>query len=403
MQPLLLLKQTVESSFDPGSLRLDGGNIKFSEADQVLTHGKNQKVDAVREFRVALRFRNAPFEEVGLSFSPQAKRLVTAAMDLTIHGKKFELRANAPSHTIAEVVAGTMAALEPRARRKNPPSRAKWEVQRYRCFLLPSLASRHHYSDFYRATYPFQYAADILTRAVTSMIHLPGLRGNPTRSYQYAAVQQFDGTFDQYVASVIASWQTAKSVNPRLRRVNADLRRLELTWKVQARVVNATQLELRVGRTKMPAQGGASDLVNIADVGFGLSQSLPVIVALEAARPSELVYIEQPEIHLHPRAQHLLAGTLVSAAKRGVRVVAETHSSLLLTGIQTAVAEGAIAPDDVALHWLSRNTKGFTELATAAVEKDGSLGQWPADFDDVIIGAESGYVEAASDVALSEE
>ena len=47
-------------------------------------------------------------------------------------------------------------------------------------------------------------------------------------------------------------------------------------------------------------QGASNDLVSIADVGVGVSQSLPVVVALRTARPGQLVYIEQPEIHLHP-------------------------------------------------------------------------------------------------------
>ena len=71
-------------------------------------------------------------------------------------------------------------------------------------------------------------------------------------------------------------------------------------------------------------------------------QTLPVLVALLAANDSELVYLEEPEIHLHPRAQAKLADILANAAKRGVRVVAETHSTLLLTAIQTLVAKGEL-------------------------------------------------------------
>ena len=81
-------------------------------------------------------------------------------------------------------------------------------------------------------------------------------------------------------------------------------------------------------------------MVSIADVGFGVSQVLPVLVALIVAEPGRLVYLEQPELHLHPRAQVALAQVLAAAAKRGVRVVAETHSSLLLLAVQTLVAEG---------------------------------------------------------------
>jgi hypothetical protein len=56
-----------------------------------------------------------------------------------------------------------------------------------------------------------------------------------------------------------------------------------------------------------PLRGGAHDLVNVADAGFAVSQTLPVVVALVAADEGQVVFIEQPEIHLHPRAQLGLA------------------------------------------------------------------------------------------------
>jgi predicted ATPase len=82
-----------------------------------------------------------------------------------------------------------------------------------------------------------------------------------------------------------------------------------------------TQVELKVGRLPHGLQGGAHDLVSIADVGFGVSQALPVLVALLAAEPGQLVYVEQPEIHLHPSAQRALATVLSEAARRGVSLL----------------------------------------------------------------------------------
>src|SRR5207249_2050278 len=120
-----------------------------------------------------------------------------------------------------------------------------------------------------------------------------------------------------------------------------------LSWNVPAKRIKDTQVELHVGRLPQPARGGARDWVSIADVGFGVSQTLPVLVALRAAEPGQLVYLEQPEIHLHPRAQSAMAQVIAQAALRGVRVVVETHSDLLLLGIRTLVAEGQLSPQDV--------------------------------------------------------
>src|SRR5208283_3020559 len=142
-------------------------------------------------------------------------------------------------------------------------------------------------------------------------------------------------------------------------------------------------------------RGGAHDLVSIADVGFGVSQTLPVIVALLAAQPGQAVYLEEPEIHLHPRAQTRMAELLSEAAQRGVRVIAETHSSLLLRAIQTLVARGRLSPDLVKLHWFTRLEDGSTEVKSADLDEQGAFGDWPEDFDETAITMEREYLDAA--------
>ena len=139
-------------------------------------------------------------------------------------------------------------------------------------------------------------------------------------------------------------------------------------------------------------------MVNIADVGFGASQALPVLVALRAAEPGQLVYLEQPEIHLHPRARCGLAEALAAAAKRGVRVVVETHSSSLLLSLQTLVAEGKLDPALVKLHWFSRGDDGSTEITSADVDEAGAFGDWPEDFADVALQNESAYLDAVDGI-----
>lgn len=138
--------------------------------------------------------------------------------------------------------------------------------------------------------------------------------------------------------------------------------------------------------------------MNIADVGLGVSQTLPVVVALLAAKPGQMVYIEQPEIHLHPKAQVAMAKLLANAASRGVRVVVETHSSLLLTGVQTLVASGDLDPKKVVLHWFQRNDEGQTAITSSDVDEAGRFGDWPVDFADVAMDVESQYLDAAERV-----
>ena len=135
--------------------------------------------------------------------------------------------------------------------------------------------------------------------------------------------------------------------------------------------------------------------MSIADVGVGVSQALPLLVALHAAEPGHLVYVEEPEIHLHPRAQVALATVLARATKRGVRVVAETHSPLLLLAVQTLVARGEMDPAAVNLAWVERDEDGYTTVRQVTPEKNGGFGDWPVDFADVELEAQQRFLEAA--------
>jgi hypothetical protein len=228
------------------------------------------------------------------------------------------------------------------------------------------------------------------------IIHLPGLRGTPERAYPITGIKnQFPGTFDNYFASIIYNWHVTQ--DSRIEELNKYLQNLSLTSKVTASRPNDVSIELQVGLSKDILETS----VNIADVGFGVSQVLPVLVALLIAEPGQLVYLEQPELHLHPRAQANLAQPLIDAANRGVKVVVETHSDLLLTRIKTLVAEETIDPAKLILHWFSRGDDGITKIDSKELDKVGAYGEFPIDFSDVFFEEDRRYINAASKQLLA--
>ncbi len=218
----------------------------------------------------------------------------------------------------------------------------------------------------------------------------------PKRAYPSTSVVEppFQGTFEYYVASVINHWMTSDDDRvTELTRV-LGIQGLGLTAGIGIRQIGATAIEILVHRRVDGTVFSPGGMVNIADVGLGVSQVLPVLVALLVARPGQLVYLEQPEIHLHPRAQVALANILADAANRGVRIVAETHSALLIQGIQTLVAEGEITPDKVMLHWFNRSRNGSTKIDSRELDEFGAYGDWPEDFADVQMDTDSAYLDA---------
>jgi predicted ATPase len=122
------------------------------------------------------------------------------------------------------------------------------------------------------------------------------------------------------------------------------------------------------------------------NVGFGLTYTLPVIVALLSSHADRsLVLLENPEAHLHPRGQSRLGQFLARAAAAGAQIIAETHSDHVLNGIRIAVRKGLIDPSRVVIHFLNRRRDGqrvSCEVATPKIDGDGRLDFWPEGFFD---------------------
>ena len=117
-------------------------------------------------------------------------------------------------------------------------------------------------------------------------------------------------------------------------------------------------------------------------VGFGLTYTLPVVVALLATPPGGILLLENPEAHVHPRGQAALGVLMAMAASGGVQVVLETHSDHVLNGIRVAAKSHTIARDDIRLHFFSRRQTGEISVESPVVEENGRLSRWPDGFFD---------------------
>lgn len=382
MQAILLLKQTLEANYDPGPLLLNGPNVKFTSIEQLL-HVGSARTDG---FTIGFGMSGSPTFETKFGWSKSTKGVCVSRFRLWFwSGHKCELK---PKMTREEMIEAVPVTFRPK------DGKPLLEVVQARFALGIVLGDENSKFRFPLLPYDLSPLQEIL--------HIPGLRGNPERSYRLSASgPSFPGTFENYTASVISRWM--KEDKAKVSKLGEQLKRLGLTWKVEAKKLDDANVELRVGRLPRPVKGGARDLVNIADVGFGVSQALPVVVALLEAKPGQLVFIEQPEIHLHPKAQVAMAGLLADAAKRGVQLVIETHSSLLLLAVQTLVAEGDLDPELVKLHWFTRDQKsGATKITSADLDEEGRFGDWPEDFDDVALSAQSKYLDAV-EAAVAKE
>lgn len=376
LQPILLMKQTLEAAFDPGPLWLDGHNVKFSANEQLFWRGK-RRAEGATSFSIGLSRGNLT---VTNEYSIVNRQMVVESMTLRKGGQEISLREGVATGPDPLIQAHIENYIGPRKIKSVKPVRNRCTFD-----LRVELEGA---KGLYPLPGPFITS---FGRSVVGLIHLPGLRGNAEREYPRVQVgDSFPGTFQQYTASVLSHW---KSDSPsKLANVASRLEAMGLTWKVDTQPQEDTRVAINVGRTPKPQQGGAKDVVNIADVGVGVSQVLPVIVALAAAEKQQVVYIEQPEIHLHPQAQEALAAALVAAAEAGATIIVETHSDLLLLGIQTKISQGEIDYRNVAFHWFDRGSDGQTLVKTAELDQRGTFGEWPNDFLATRLGAEKEFI-----------
>lgn len=394
MQPLLLMKQTLEASYDPGTFLLGGPHVNFSSIDQILSsaqkgfveRGFSVEIETEHNYRFRTEFCVSEEHELGIK-----EAVITHPAKGSGKKSSIVLSPIDTSDEIENQLSESMSGVF--SRWYQPPEDYELAVVERRCFLV--IAFRHR-EDRQRYDIASPQISSLLLHSLMEIIHVPAFRGNPKRSYPVTSGRLvYPGTFENYIATLIVVWESSK--RSKLHELENMLRRLRLTQFVTARPVDANSIEINVGRR--PGPGGPvdrDDYVNIADVGFGVSQVLPILVALLAAGEGQMVYIEQPELHLHPKAQYEMARFIAEAVKRGVRVVVETHSALLVLSLRTLVAKEKVDRDAVRLYWFERDEGGETHVRPGLLNERGASSDWPADFSEVELNAAHAYIQAAS-------
>ncbi len=125
--------------------------------------------------------------------------------------------------------------------------------------------------------------------------------------------------------------------------------------------------------------------VNLKDVGYGVSQALPILVHVMQSQRAGTFLIQQPEVHLHPRAQAELSSILISLLNRDrrrspLRFVIETHSDYMLDRARIAIRQGLISPDDVSFVYFEPRSRKGTRTHNIRLNEMGNLENVPASY-----------------------
>jgi predicted ATPase len=219
-----------------------------------------------------------------------------------------------------------------------------------------------------------------------NLYYLGPLREFPKRDYLWARSRPQDVGIrgDKAIDAILAATAAKESRNRAHKGRLRPFQEMVAYWLREMGLIHTFQVvEIAPGSNRWQAQikvRANGPTVLLTDVGFGVSQVLPVVTLLQYVPSGSTVILEQPEIHLHPLAQAQLADVILNAAlHRNVQVILESHSEHLLLRLQRRVAEKQVSNEDLSLYFCDVKD-GTSSLEPLRVDMFGHIDNWPEHF-----------------------
>ncbi len=414
LQLLLMLKQTVESP-DRAQALIFGDKrtpVNLGGFEEII-YGH----DAKRRLAWELRWRLAKRLTIKMPADPTTT--LFAGDDLA-----FRSRLGLESGRVkVERMSYSFADYEFRMQRKGE-GRDKYELAaeggpfaflrtRGRPWDLPAPTKCYGFPDETRAYFQNADFLALLQLALERLFghcyYLGPLREYPQPEYPWAGAEPADmGQRGERVVDALLAARHHAPIGRGRGRPKMSLEAYVASWLKELGLIYSFRIEeiaegsnlyrVRVQRTPSSAE------VLITNVGFGVSQILPVLALCFYVPEGSTILLEQPEIHLHPSVQAGLADVFIDAhRKRGVQIIFESHSEHLLQRLQRRVAEGAqtdagVPDEDVALYFCEPEDDA-TRLVPLKLDLYGNIDNWPKDF----FGDRFGETAAREEAALQRQ
>lgn len=236
----------------------------------------------------------------------------------------------------------------------------------------------------------------------SELYYLASTRAEQLRQTRWEGEHPLDvGKRGQDVISALLSARV-KHLGQHEKRISAWLQQMKLAhaFSLESQGDEGKDYEIRIRKnTESPA-------VTLVDMGYGLSQFLPVLVLCYYVPEGSTLILEQPGIHLHPMVQSQLADLLIEVVtERNLQVIVESHSEHLLVRLQRRVAEGKVCRDKIGLYFCSNDeAEGVSTLKPLEVDRVGNIRNWPENFFGDVMGDMFAITHAqAKQLQLQEE
>ncbi len=379
IQSLLLIRQTVKG--DDPNLDLNLGNPDADDTvtlglfkDVLCRHGAASESTSATQVGIEFRWSEDGQAESSTLFSARYNKGPAGSAELAFlrlgkDGQGFSVQRRKPG--IYRLSLATQA--------KPLGQSADYRPQRSFAFSASTLNKLGAQGELIQPIGP------ALLEELGRIIYLGPVRRLAQRDYVWAGRMPAhigdDGAkaVDALIASGLARQQAKKRNQP----VPTEAQLFEKTIRWLKDMNLADGLSIRAlgnsARYELLIENG-DQASNLKDVGVGVSQVIPVIVAALFAQPGHIVIVEEPESHLHPLAQSKLAELLAQVSKeRNVQFIVETHSEHLFRRMQTLIAKQQITLKDAAMYFVERDGKA-ARMRPLELDDFGRVKNWPEGF-----------------------
>lgn len=235
-----------------------------------------------------------------------------------------------------------------------------------------------------------------------SLFYLGPLREYPRRQYTWSGGNPSDmgRRGEKVVDALLASRERGPDISQGRGRRRLTVEGQVGSWLKQLGLIHSFEVRPVAADSKLyevvVKTTSSSSPVLITDVGFGVSQILPVITLCYYAPKGSVLIFEQPEIHLHPAVQAGLADVFIHASQeRGVQIILESHSEHLMRRLQRRIAEEELSAEAAALYFCEV-VRGDSKILPLELDMFGTIKNWPKAF----FGDEFGEIAATQEAIL---
>jgi len=403
LQVLLLLKQTAESSDRSLALNTEGLNADSEDRTNIATVSELiQRGSEHLQFHLRWDLPKHLDVKISRSSGSVTRQVKTLDFRTKISSSESGPRVDFFKYESKELTAGmSFKSLDNYAVEATIDDQSLVQVQGrpfkkvsppVKCYGFSDEALRYYQDSGFLNDLVYSFE----TR-MKNIYYLGPLRGYPKRQYPWGngKVTDVGRKGENTIATILSSSTKEYKVDGKRNKVTLSeriaiwLKQMGMLESFRTQKITETFYQVLVKRH------ANSPEVLLPDVGFGVSQVLPVLALCYSAPTGSTIIFEQPEIHLHPLVQSYLADVFIDVIKnRQVQIIVESHSEHLLRRLQRRIAEEEISTDQTALYFCDSASEGST-IEPLKLDDYGNITNWPRDFFGDITGELISLTKAA--------